>query len=63
MEKAQTDDLLLRKAQRYLYLEQRRLKWLIGEAERGNVLVPEEIARMREQLEIIDYLIAIINRQ
>ena len=62
MEKTLCNDPMIQKAQRWLYIEQRRLKWLIGEAERGHVLVPEEIARMREELEIIDCLIGLTNK-
>lgn len=62
MLKVESDDLMIQRAHRYLYLEQRRLKWLIGNAERRNVLIPEEIAQMQDQLGILDFLIGKINK-
>lgn len=49
--------------QRELYRKQKRLKIALGNAERRPGVTQDELDNIRRKLEIIDYLIGLVNKE
>lgn len=50
-------------AQRELYKRQKRLKIALGNAENRNGVTQAELSNIRRKLDIIDYLIGLVNKE
>lgn len=50
-------------AQRELYCRQRRLKIALGNAEHRPGVTQDELDNIRRKLDIIDYLIVLVNKE